>query len=285
MPGFHSDSNTTWLSETLSQYQLSLFFGLSFAWSWMFFFFVARPLGWGDLRASQVVFAWGPLIGAGVVTKLSNDDLSNWASQITNLDVRPRWFFIALGMPLVLTDGSRILAWLAAAPVTIVDVSALEFLSKFLVTLVLAGALEEFGWRGFAQPRLQERHNALVAAIIIGILWAFWHFPMVYQGAGAGYDTGAFVGFLIGLPVFSIVMAWIYNSTKGGLLFVMLFHSMINSPSPLQLTSTAPAWAQTVGELGQLVILLIVPIALVVVYGPTYLANSRPEPRIPGKNS
>lgn len=97
----------------------------------MFFFFVARPLGWGDLRASQVVFAWGPLIGAAVVTKLSNDDLSDWASQITNLDVRPRWFLIALGMPLVLTDGSRILAWLAGAPVTIVDVSVLEFLSNF----------------------------------------------------------------------------------------------------------------------------------------------------------
>lgn len=27
----------------------------------------------------------------------------------------------------------------------------------------------DLGWRGFAQPRLQERYNALIAAVIVGV--------------------------------------------------------------------------------------------------------------------
>ncbi len=32
-------------------------------------------------------------------------------------------------------------------------------------------------WRGFALPRLQSKHNALVSTVILGILWALWHIP------------------------------------------------------------------------------------------------------------
>lgn len=274
--------SAAWIGGIVHRHQLTAFVALSFAWSWGLFVGFISPLDWVGTRRAQVLFAWGPLIAATVVTKLSGHDVRRWAAQVTRVDVRPRWFLIALGLPLVLTDGSRVLVWLAGATVTIADITIRGFLSQFLVTLLVAGALEEFGWRGFVQPRLQERWSALSGALVVGVVWALWHFPLVYRGAGAGYDTGAFVGFLIGLPLFSVTMAWVYNSTGGGLLFVMLFHAMINAPSPLQIAENAPAWAQTVGELGQLAILLLVPLILVWYHGRTYLANSSPEPRIPG---
>ena len=267
----------------VDQYQLAVFVALTFAWSWGAFALVIRPLGLAATRHAQVVFAWGPLVGAAVVTAASGDSIREWAAQVDPRDIPPRWYLIALLTPLLLTDGSRVLAWAAGAPVTAAEVTALEFLSQFTVTLVFAGALEEFGWRGFAQPRVQERWSALTAALLIGVIWAFWHFPLVYGGTGAGYGAGAFIGFLIGLPVFSVAMAWVYNSTNGGLLFVMLFHAMINAPSPLQIADTALPWAQTVGELGQLGFLLIVPLVLTLYYGKEYLAASTPTPLIPGR--
>lgn len=267
----------------VDQYQLIAFIALTFAWSWGAFVLFIQPLGLATTRLAQVVFAWGPLVGAAVVTAVSGDSVREWAAQINPRNIRLRWYLIALAMPLLLTDGSRVLAWVAGAPVAAAEITIFEFLSQFLVTLVVAGALEEFGWRGFAQPRLQERWSALTAALLIGFVWALWHFPLVYGGTGGGYSAGAFIGFLIGLPVFSIAMAWIYNSTSGGLLFVMLFHAMINAPSPLQIADAAPPWAQTVGELGQLGFLVVVPLVLTLYYGRGYLAASQPTPLIPGR--
>lgn len=184
---------------------------------------------------------------------------------------------------MILTDGSRVLVGLVGAPVAVADTTATAFLTKFIVTLFLAGALEEFGWRGFIQPRLQERWSALTAAVLIGVVWARWHLPLAYQGAGAGYDPGAFVGLRVALPAFSIVMAWLYHSTYGGLLFVMLFHALINAPSPLRIADPTPQWVRTIGELGQLVILLGIPLILVLYYGRAHLAGSGPEPSVPGR--
>jgi membrane protease YdiL (CAAX protease family) len=55
------------------------------------------------------------------------------------------------------------------------DVRAVVF--TFLATVIIVGLFEEVGWRGFALPRLQRRLDALWAALVLGVLWAFWHLP------------------------------------------------------------------------------------------------------------
>jgi hypothetical protein len=43
---------------------------------------------------------------------------------------------------------------------------------------------EELGWRGFVQPRLQERWSGLSASLILGALWSLWHLARLWtQGA------------------------------------------------------------------------------------------------------
>jgi uncharacterized protein len=41
-----------------------------------------------------------------------------------------------------------------------------------LVFQLFSGPLaEEAGWRGFALPHLQEKYNALVSSLILGMIW------------------------------------------------------------------------------------------------------------------
>jgi hypothetical protein len=51
----------------------------------------------------------------------------------------------------------------------------------FLLLLIpgIGGAWEEPGWRGYAFPHLQAGSSALLASLILGIVWAFWHLPLM----------------------------------------------------------------------------------------------------------
>jgi Type II CAAX prenyl endopeptidase Rce1-like len=48
----------------------------------------------------------------------------------------------------------------------------------YFFEMVAGGGLEEFGWRGIAQPELERRFRLPAAAWIVGCLWAVWHLPL-----------------------------------------------------------------------------------------------------------
>jgi membrane protease YdiL (CAAX protease family) len=77
---------------------------------------------------------------------------------------------------------------------------------------------EELGWRGFALPRLQERHSPLVASAILGVLVAIWHTPLVFLGMLPAFA-------LFGTFAFTIVFGWLFNNTKGSVLMTLIAHA------------------------------------------------------------
>jgi CAAX protease family protein len=95
----------------------------------------------------------------------------------------------------------------------------------FTVMGVLAGTIgEEFGWRGFAQPRLQKRYGALKASILIGLVWGtfhLWILPICHCMS----LTDAIVTQYLRLIATAVIYAWIYNSTEGSLFPVMVAHA------------------------------------------------------------
>jgi membrane protease YdiL (CAAX protease family) len=58
-----------------------------------------------------------------------------------------------------------------------------EYAGTFAFVLLLGGAMEEPGWRGFGLPVLQERYSPMRATVLLGLAWGFWHVP-VYGPAG-----------------------------------------------------------------------------------------------------
>ena len=105
----------------------------------------------------------------------------------------------------------------------------------FVALFLNVGAVsEESGWRGFAQPILQDRTTPLAASLIVGLLWGLWHFPArpdILLG-GYGMRGGALLlGILVVRFVFlSVVMAYFYNRAGGSTLIAIAMHGLHNDP-------------------------------------------------------
>ncbi len=98
----------------------------------------------------------------------------------------------------------------------------------FAVMSVLAGSIgEEFGWRGFAQPRLQKRVGALQASILIGLVWGTFHL-WILPICHCLTLTDVIVTQYLRLIATAVIYAWLYNSAKGSLFLAMVAHAAHN---------------------------------------------------------
>ena len=93
---------------------------------------------------------------------------------------------------------------------------------------LLGGPLfEEFGWRGFLQPRLQQALPPWIAAVIVGVGWAAWHLPLfLVRGWSSSASPPVFFLILVGL---SMVMAFAFNASDKAVSVAILMHSAFNS--------------------------------------------------------
>jgi hypothetical protein len=105
-----------------------------------------------------------------------------------------------------------------------------------IMLTIFAGIGEEFGWRGFALPRLQARHNALVSSLIVGVIWALWHIPLFLTKGTTQNDWMMEAGPVIpilGYSLFvianSIQFTWLFNNTRGSVLLAAVNHGASNA--------------------------------------------------------
>jgi membrane protease YdiL (CAAX protease family) len=106
------------------------------------------------------------------------------------------------------------------------------FIPPFLIaTFVNGGMSEEFGWRGYALPRLQAKFNALTSSIILGIIEGFWHYPLIIMGQW--WQDDSVFALIMWFVMTDICRTWIYNNVNGNLLAMMLFHGMGNAQSDI----------------------------------------------------
>ncbi len=114
-------------------------------------------------------------------------------------------------------------------PTSIVLEEPWIILPAFFSVLFLSGPFEEeFGWRGYALPRLQARYSALGSSLILGFLWAIWHLPQfLVPGNGMFYKT-PLLTFIPTVMAATVLFTLVYNNTCGSLLAALLMHTMFN---------------------------------------------------------
>jgi CAAX protease family protein len=127
----------------------------------------------------------------------------------------------------------------------------------FLFGVITNG--EEIGWRGYALPRLQARHGALVASVVIGCVSAFWHVPKLLTEGGPGYPIWLFV---LDAMAKAVLFTWIFINTGGSLLIVTLLHASVNTAEVflpiIPTVGSVRPFALSVGLLGLAAIIVIV---------------------------
>jgi CAAX protease family protein len=133
------------------------------------------------------------------------------------------WYVIALGLPTILSLATAALAYVIGAS-EFIRVGALAPIELVLFVLVVG---EELGWRGYALPQLLEKRSALMASLILGVLWGLWHLPtfLVPGTPQYGLPLTAFVLLTI---EYSILMTWVFLHTLGSVLIATLCHGAIN---------------------------------------------------------
>lgn len=100
-------------------------------------------------------------------------------------------------------------------------------------TLSDPGPLEEFGWRGFLAPLLQQRFSPLPASVLVGLIWGLWHLPTLVIPSFPQHDPSlplalSVLRFLAQTVGLSVLMVAALNWTRGAVWPAMAAHWAAN---------------------------------------------------------
>ena len=77
-------------------------------------------------------------------------------------------------------------------------ISILSFLINLSFVKVLDG-LEELGWSGILQPKLEKAINYLPSVFVVAIIWSLWHLPLWFMKGSVQSGFPFWLYFLSGL--------------------------------------------------------------------------------------
>jgi membrane protease YdiL (CAAX protease family) len=244
------------------------------------------------LPGLSVIGTFGPMVAAAILTAQESGraGLRSLFGRVVRWRVAPLWYAVALLGPLVIPLGAMVVevAFLGGRPPSL-GLLIGELPSTLLTILVNAAYMlifvtlgEEVGWRGYALPALQARYSALVASLILGVVWALWHLP-VFFNPEMSYSNLSFFLFLPFIVLAAVLITWVFNSTGGSVLMAMFFHAVLNTNDvlwkALHENSVAPANAAEAAAanaqyyLLSTIVMGIAAVVVVLVYGSTNLSR------------
>lgn len=71
---------------------------------------------------------------------------------------------------------------------------------------------EEWGWRGYLVPKVNERLSFVPTVLVTGVIWGLWHAPLTVIGHnyGVGYPGWPFLG-IFAMCIFCIVIGTLFS--------------------------------------------------------------------------
>jgi uncharacterized protein len=221
--------------------QLLTYFGLAYLISWAIWLpLYGHIFGLNNLPTLPFHHAFGglgPLIASCLTTWifLKKEGLKKLLAKC--LQIKPFiYLVIALFSPFILAFFALLISYfIDKYPINLSELLRIKefpqfnLLTFFIYNVIFFGFGEEVGWRGFALPRLQNKFNALTASIVLTVFWALWHLPLFFYRSGymTMGMTGIF-GWFFSLLTGSILLTWLYNSSRASILICAVFHSTVD---------------------------------------------------------
>jgi len=228
-----------------------------------FIFFVALAIliSWFPWYTTGTgFFVFGPSIAGVIIIAMTSgkEGLRDMGQRAVCWRVGFRWWVIALFFTgLTMLPAIAINAFLEGEFPSFAFFKQEWYLIPAVILLTLIGGPlgEEFGWRGFALPNLQGKWGPMVASIIIGVVWAFWHLPLFFQSESIHAQIGLELlpVYIVGEIVLAIIITWVYNKTGGSLLVGgIILHNADNFWATALLTNDTVSKFTQSGEPSQL---------------------------------
>ncbi len=158
---------------------------------------------------------------------------------------------------------------LMGVPLPAPQFSVVTILALFVAFFI--GALdEELGWSGYAIDPLQDRFGALQGALLLGVVWAVWHYVPLLEA----HRSLAFIAWWsLGTVAARVIIVWLYNNTGKSVFAAAVFHALMNLTWQLFPVDGSFYDPRVSG-----LIALGVAIFVVVVWGPRTLSGREPAP-------
>lgn len=188
--------------------------------------------GVGDMHEhpqAHMVFrfrVFGPLFFAVVITAWleGKAGLSKLFGGYFNWRVPVRWYALAFTWKfLVAYIGVAMVVLLGMAewPGWLVRGDLFWPLMKSMPFIVGIAIVEETSWMKFAVTRMQERFDAWLSCLIVGLSWGLWYLPMMFLGEGVP-DGIPWPVFLVSMFSLTVLLSWAYNETHSGLVLLIM---------------------------------------------------------------
>ncbi len=190
---------------------------------------LGEPMFTGDAAASQLTTTWG-MIGmcapalANVLTRLiTREGLKDSYLKLEMKNGKWKYYLLAFGIPLlymIITVFMVLLVycrdaehWFATDEI---PARFWTYFSQLGTTLLLILPFfgEEFGWRAYMTPKLEQIMPMPAALVVGGILWGVWHAPLTVQGHNFGLDYPGF-------PFLGIFMMCVMCTAMGAILTLL----------------------------------------------------------------
>lgn len=214
-------------TDAVTPTQLVVFVAITFGLTWLAF--LPMILGHADPTSTAGFFLLLLGIGAPSLTAIAMTAVRDGRRGLRRLwrggtrwRVGGAWYAAVIGIPAVASGA----AWAVAAGQG-VGTSFNPWIPA-LISGLLAGLLEEFGWSGCAYPALRARLGFVRAGAVMGVVVATWHLPFFLMD-GTTQSVSSFPLFLFTLVAARILFGWVYDGSGGSILLTVLLHASGNA--------------------------------------------------------
>lgn len=221
------------------------FFAVTFLWSWLLWLpFVLGGLGiwnWDEnLRSNLsmpaiILGAFGPAIGAiySIRTLQGKSAVKPFLRSFLSIKFGWKVWLIILGV----MGFANFLAWylpelFGYERLPMLLPTVLIFPIYWVLMIFFGGGQEEIGWRGYIMPYLESRYGLWYGNTILGVIWAFWHFPLWYIPDSFQVFM-PFPAFVLGCIGLSFFFSWVVKASNYKPLSALVVHGTFNAFMPV----------------------------------------------------